>query len=143
MIVGQRRQLPVVASGRSTPERVGHSTDGASGITGAIQCAYCVDMHTKDARQAGESEQRLYALIAWRETPFFSRRERAALVWTEAVTRLGLGPFPEHLADEVREEFSDHDLVYFTLALVAINGWNRLAIPLGAAVGSYTPRIRG
>ena len=106
-------------------------------------CAYCVDMHTKDARQAGESEQRLYALTAWRETPFFSRRERAALAWTEAVTRLGLGPFPEHLADEVREEFSDHDLVYLTLALVAINGWNRLAIPLGAAVGSYTPRVRG
>lgn len=105
-------------------------------------CAYCVDMHTKDARRAGESEQRLYALTAWRDTPFFSARERAALAWTEAVTRLGAGQFPAHLAEEAREHFSDPELVYLTLALVAINGWNRLAVPLGADVGSYVPGSR-
>lgn len=105
-------------------------------------CAYCVDMHTKDARQAGETEQRLYALTSWRDTPFFSARERAALAWTEAVTRVGLTPFPEDVVDDVRAHFSDPELVYLTLALVAINGWNRLAVPLGADVGSYTPGHR-
>src|SRR3954447_1472539 len=90
-------------------------------------CAYCLDMHTKDARAAGETEQRLYALGAWRETPFFSERERAALTWAEAVTRIGEG-VPDELYAEVRREFDEKELVDLTWAVVAINGWNRIAI---------------
>jgi len=98
-------------------------------------CAYCIDMHSKDARAGGETEQRLYALSAWRETPFFTDRERAALAWTEAVTRVS----ETHVADEVYEEALKHlgerDLVDLTLAIVAINGWNRLAISLRTVPG--------
>ncbi len=103
------------------------------------RCAYCLDMHTKDARAAGETEQRIYVLDAWREAPFYTPRERAALAWTEAVTRIGDG-VSEELYDSVREEFSDKELADLTLAIVTINGWNRLAIALGADVGSYQPR---
>ncbi len=108
----------------------------ASQING---CAYCLDMHTKDARQAGESEQRLYTLTAWRETPFFSPRERAALAWTEAVTLLASEPPSELLVQQTREHFTDEELVYLTLAVVAINGWNRLAVPFRTPAGSYQP----
>jgi AhpD family alkylhydroperoxidase len=110
----------------------------ASAING---CAYCLDMHTKDARAAGESEQRLYALPAWREAPFYSPRERAALAWTEAVTRLPDAPVSEELYDELRRHFSDKEAVDLTLAIIAINGWNRLAAPFRSPVpGSYQPR---
>ncbi|MCC7483402.1 MAG: carboxymuconolactone decarboxylase family protein [Burkholderiales bacterium] len=102
-------------------------------------CAYCLDMHTKDARAAGESEQRLYLLSAWRETPFFSPRERAALAWTEAVTSLSGHPVDDSLYAELRGHFSEKELVDLTLAIVAINGWNRLAIPFRAPAGSYRP----
>lgn len=102
-------------------------------------CAYCVDMHTKDARAAGESEQRLFAVPVWRETPFFTPRERAALAWTESVTALAAGGVPKHVYDAVRAEFSEAEIVDLTLAVVAINCWNRIAISLGADVGSYTP----
>jgi AhpD family alkylhydroperoxidase len=108
----------------------------ASQING---CAYCLDMHSKDARSAGESEQRLYVLNAWREAPFYSARERAALEWTEAVTRLGEHGVPDELFERVHQQFSDKELADLTLAIVAINGWNRLAIALGAEVGSYQP----
>jgi AhpD family alkylhydroperoxidase len=109
----------------------------ASQING---CAYCIDMHTKDARAAGETEQRIYALNAWRETPFFTGRERAALEWTEAITLIADGHAPDELFFRVREYFDEEKLVNLTLAIVAINGWNRLAIAFRSVPGSYEPR---
>lgn len=100
-------------------------------------CAYCIDMHSKDARALGESEQRLYALDAWRETPFFDARERAALAWTEAVTCISDGHAPDDVYGEVRQHFSEKELVDLTLAIVAINGWNRLAIAFRAVPGGH------
>ena len=102
-------------------------------------CAYCIDMHTKDARHDGETEQRLYAVSAWRETPFFTRRERAALAWTEAVTDIKGPGIPDAAYDEVRAEFGEAELVALTIAIVAINGWNRLAVGFRQAVGDYQP----
>jgi AhpD family alkylhydroperoxidase len=102
-------------------------------------CAYCVDMHTKDARARGETEQRLYAVPVWRETPFFTPRERAALAWAEAVTLLPAGGDPSAVREEVLAHFTEEELVHLTTAIVAINSWNRLAVPLGADVGSYRP----
>ena len=100
-------------------------------------CAYCVDMHTKDARAAGEAEQRLYAVPVWRETPFFTERERAALAWTEAVTDIGMGGVPDDLYEEVRAQFSEKEIVDLTMAVIAINAWNRAAIAFGTVPGSY------
>ena len=102
-------------------------------------CAYCIDMHTKDARAHGETEQRLYALSAWRETPFFSDRERAALAWTEAVTLVADAPIEEEDYDAAREYFDEKSLVDLTLAIVAINGWNRLSIAFATVPGTYRP----
>jgi len=90
-------------------------------------CAYCVDMHTKDARVQGESEQRLYAVAVWEEAPFFTERERAALAWTEAVTYVGYTHVPDEVYQKARQYFSEKELVDLTIALIAINGWNRLA----------------
>lgn len=109
----------------------------ASQING---CAYCVDMHTRDARRAGETEQRLYALPVWRETPFFTERERAALAWTEAVTRIGGGSTDDPVYKALQAQFSEKEIVDLTLAVIAINGWNRLAIPFRTPPGSYRPR---
>ncbi|NMM84676.1 carboxymuconolactone decarboxylase [Rhodococcus sp. SRB_17] len=103
-------------------------------------CAYCLDMHTQDARAAGETEQRLYLLAAWRETGLYSERERAALAWAEAVTQLAGHGVPDAVYDEVRSQFEEKALVDLTLAIVAINGWNRLAVPFGVQAGSYRPR---
>jgi AhpD family alkylhydroperoxidase len=103
-------------------------------------CAYCVDMHTKDARAEGETEQRLYAVPIWRETPFFTPRERAALAWTEAVTEIGRTHVPDEVYDEVRDHFTDLEIVNLTMAVIAINGWNRLAVSFGQPVGSYERR---
>jgi AhpD family alkylhydroperoxidase len=108
----------------------------ASQING---CAYCVDMHTKDARAAGETEQRLYATAVWRETPFFTERERAALEWTEAVTDIAHGHVPDDVYQSVREHFGEKELVDLTMAIIAINGWNRLAISFRAVPGTYQP----
>ena len=102
-------------------------------------CAFCIDMHTKDARAAGETEQRLYALNAWRETPFFTERERAALAWTEAVTAVSAGHVPDAVYEEAKQHFNDEELVNLTLAVVTINGWNRLAIAFRAVPGEYQP----
>jgi len=102
-------------------------------------CAYCVDMHTKDARVAGETEQRLYAVPVWREAPFFSPRERAALAWTEAVTALGGSSVPDDVYEEAREHFSELELVNLTMAVIAINGWNRLAVSFRSEPGIYQP----
>jgi AhpD family alkylhydroperoxidase len=103
-------------------------------------CAYCIDMHTKDARARGETEQRLYALPAWRSTPFYADRERAALAWTEAVTLISHGSVPDTLYEEGRQHFSERELVDLTLALVAINGWNRLSISFRTVPGTYQPK---
>jgi AhpD family alkylhydroperoxidase len=108
----------------------------ASQING---CAYCVDMHTKDARAAGETEQRLYATSVWRETPFFSERERAALAWTEAITLVSEEGVEDELFQGVGEHFSEKELVDLTLAVIAINGWNRIAVTFRPPVGGYRP----
>ena len=108
----------------------------ASQING---CAYCIDMHTKDARARGESEQRLYELSAWSETPFYSERERAALEWTEAVTLVADSHVPDAVYERVRQQFTEQELVNLTLAVVAINGWNRFAISFRAVPGTYQP----
>jgi AhpD family alkylhydroperoxidase len=102
-------------------------------------CAYCLDMHSKDARAEGETEQRIYVLSAWREAPFYTPRERAALAWTEAVTLLPDGVSDE-LYESTREHFNEKELVDLTMAVVTIAGWNRLSVALGADVGSYQPR---
>ena len=109
----------------------------ASQING---CAYCIDMHTKDARAEGESEQRIYALSAWEETPFFTPRERAALAYTEAVTRVADTHVPDEVWEETARHFSEDEMVALTFALVAINGWNRLAISLRSVPGTFQPR---
>lgn len=109
----------------------------ASQING---CAYCLDMHTKDARKAGESEQRLYGLSAWREAPFYTERERAALAWTEALTLISSNEVPDSLYEATREHFNEEEIVSLTMAIVAINGWNRLAIGFRTVPGSYQPQ---
>ena len=103
-------------------------------------CAYCIDMHTKDARLAGETEQRIYALNAWRETPFFTDRERAALEWTEAVTRVGDTHVPDEVHRQVAAHFDDDELVALTMGVAVINSWNRLAVAFRAPAGTYRPR---
>jgi len=103
-------------------------------------CAYCIDMHTKDARADGETEQRLYALNAWRETPFFTDRERAALEWTEAVTLISENHIPDDVYERARKHFGEADLVNLTLGVIQINGWNRLAISFRAVPGTYQPQ---
>ena len=108
----------------------------ASQING---CAYCVDMHWKDARARGESEQRLYGLMAWRESPYYIERERAALAWTEAVTLIADSQVTDELYEEVRQYFNETELANLTFALVAINGWNRLAISFRTEPGTYQP----
>lgn len=112
----------------------------ASQING---CAYCIDMHTKDARALGESEQRLYALPAWRETPFYTERERAALAWTEAITLISQGHAPDEVFSQARTQFTEEELVNLTMAIIAINGWNRLAIAFREVPGTYQPQGGG
>jgi AhpD family alkylhydroperoxidase len=108
----------------------------ASQING---CAFCLDMHSKDARAAGEKEQRLYLLEAWRETSIYSDRERAALGWTEAVTRVTEGHVPDDVYAEVAEQFDEQELAALTLAVVAINSFNRLNVAFRIEGGSYQP----
>jgi AhpD family alkylhydroperoxidase len=108
----------------------------ASQING---CAFCIDMHTKDARAQGESEQRLYELNAWREAPFYTEREQAALAWTEAVTAVTDGHVSDEVYESVRSQFSESEIVNLTLAVIAINGWNRMAIAFRAVPGTYQP----
>ena len=104
-------------------------------------CAFCIDMHSKDARAADETEQRLYALNAWRETPFFTERERAALEWTEAVTDIAGSHVPDKVYERARESFSETELTNLTLAVIAINGWNRIAIAFRLVPGAYRAKI--
>jgi AhpD family alkylhydroperoxidase len=102
-------------------------------------CAFCIDMHWKDARAAGESEQRLYGLDAWRESPYYTDRERAALAWTEALTNITDGHVPDEVFEAVRPHFTDRELADLTWAIAAINAWNRVAIAFRSEAGSYKP----
>jgi AhpD family alkylhydroperoxidase len=106
-------------------------------------CAYCVDMHTKEARADGEREQRLYAVAVWRETPFFTPRERTALAWTEAVTAIGVDGVSSALHAVALEHFTELELVNLTMAVIAINSWNRLATTFRREVGGYQVQGRG
>ena len=112
----------------------------ASQING---CAYCIDMHWKDARAAGDTEQRLYGLDAWREAPYYTDRERAALEWTEALTNITDGHVPDAAFDAARSHFSDKELTDLTWAVAAINAWNRVAIAFRSEAGAYKPSARG
>jgi AhpD family alkylhydroperoxidase len=109
----------------------------ASQING---CAYCIDMHTKEARAHGETEQRIYALNAWRETPFYTDRERAALEWTEAVTRVADTHVPDDVYAQVAAHFNEDEIVALTGAVIVINSWNRLSVSFRPVVGSYKPK---
>src|SRR5215831_17406334 len=108
----------------------------ASQING---CAYCLDMHWKDAKAVGETEQRLYGLGAWQESPYYTDRERAALAWTEAVTNIQEGHVSDSIYEEVRKFFSEKEVADLTLAATAINSWNRLNIALRTVPGAYQP----
>ena len=108
----------------------------ASQING---CAYCIDMHSKDARTKGETEQRLYGLSVWRETPYYTDRERAALAFTEAVTLIADRRVPDDVYEQARQQFSDEELVKLMIGIVIINTWNRFAITFGDRPGSYQP----
>jgi AhpD family alkylhydroperoxidase len=101
-------------------------------------CAYCVDLHAREARAQGETERRLFAVPVWRETPFFTPRERAALAWTEAVTNVWRDGVNDDLYDEVRAHFSEKELVDLTVAVIAINAWNRLAVSFRSALSNHT-----
>ena len=106
------------------------------------RCAFCIDMHWKDLRAAGESEQRLYGLDAWREAPYYTERERAAFEWAEAVTLLTDGFVPDRVYDLARAHFSEKELVDLTMAVVAINGWNRLSVAFRTEPGKYQPKAK-
>ncbi len=102
-------------------------------------CAFCLDMHTQDARAEGETEQRLYALAAWREAPFFDDRERAALAWTEAVTQVAESHVPDAVYEQARQHFNEKELIDLTLAITNINAWNRLNVAFRTPAGTYRP----
>lgn len=102
-------------------------------------CAYCLDMHSKDLRAHGETEQRLYMIDAWREAPLYTNRERAALAWAEAVTKLEKQEVPHDVYEEARRQFSEQELVDLTMSVIAINSWNRLNIAFRTPAGDYVP----
>jgi len=111
----------------------------ASQING---CAYCLDMHWKDLRSIGEDEQRMYSLDAWQESPYYTERERAALAWTEAVTRVAETHVPDDVYEQVRRQFNEKELADLTIAVATVNAWNRLAIAARTAPGMYQPANR-
>lgn len=102
-------------------------------------CAYCLDMHSKDLRAGGETEQRLYMLDAWRESPFYTERERAALEWAECLTLVSQTHVPDEVYDIVKKQFSEKEIIDLTMAVVAINGWNRISIAFRTTPGTYQP----
>ena len=126
---------------------VNHASGLETTLLGLVQmrasmingCAYCIDMHWKDAKVAGETDERLFGLGAWRETPFYTPRERAALEWTETLTLIAANHAPDEVFAHVREHFSEEEMVNLTIAIVAINGWNRIAIGFRALPGTYHP----
>jgi AhpD family alkylhydroperoxidase len=106
-------------------------------------CAFCLDMHWKDLQASGESEQRMYSLDAWRETDYYSDRERAALAWAEAVTKVTEGHVPDEVFEATRQHFSEQEMADLTFAVVAINGWNRLSIAFRVVPGTYqVPKLK-
>jgi AhpD family alkylhydroperoxidase len=111
----------------------------ASQING---CAYCVDMHSLDLRAEGETEQRVNTVSVWRETPFFTERERAALLWTERLTLISIDRVPDEVFEQARSQFTDEELVNLTLAVATINAWNRFGISFRDEPGHYTPKKR-
>ena len=111
----------------------------ASQING---CAYCLDVHSKDARALGETEQRLYGLDAWEDAPYYSERERAALALTDAVTRITEGHVPDAVFERARAHFNEQKLIALVFTLTTINAWNRLAITMRTEVGNYQPKAR-
>ena len=123
-----------VAAGGLEPELLELVRMRASQLNG---CAYCLDMHSKDARARGENEQRLHVLAAWREAPFYSERDRAALAWCEALTLLPQTGAPDDVYEQLQAEFAEEEIVALTLAIVAINGWNRFAVGFRSPVGEY------
>jgi AhpD family alkylhydroperoxidase len=131
---GMRMVEQAVRESTLEPALLELSKTRASQLNG---CAYCLDMHSKDARARGESEQRLHVLAAWREAPFYSDRERAALAWCEALTRLADAGAPDADYRALTELFSEEEIAALTYAIVAINGWNRLAVGFRATVGDY------
>lgn len=145
--IDYRMAAPEAIKALSTLERYVRDSDLAPSLLELVRlrasmingCAYCVDMHTKDARARGESEQRLYAVSTWREAPFFTARERAALAWTDTVTQVSVDHVPDEVYDAVREHFDERQLVDLTMAVIAINGWNRLAVAFRALAGTYEP----
>lgn len=102
-------------------------------------CAFCLDMHSKDLRAKGESEQRLYVLDAWREAPFYTERERAALAWAEAVTKISGGNVPDDVYAGARKQFTEEELIDLTVAVITINSYNRINIAFRPLVGTYKP----
>lgn len=145
MRIDYRRVLPEAVQAMSGLEQVVHDSTlepellelvkmRASQLNG---CAYCLDMHSKDALARSESEQRLHVLAAWREAPFYGDRERAALAWCEALTLLPESGAPDDVYSEVSARFGEEEIVALTLAIVAINGWNRFAVGLRSPVGDY------
>ena len=104
-------------------------------------CAFCIDMHTKDARAHGETEQRLYGLSAWQEMPFYSDKERSALAWTEALTNIQQGHASDEVYEEVKRHFDEKELISLTLAITTINAWNRIAIGFRVPAGAYQPPV--
>jgi len=106
-------------------------------------CAYCLDMHSKDLRAKGETEQRLYMLDAWREAPLYSDRERAALAWAEAVTRIPGGQVPDDVYEEASRQFSETELIDLTIASITINSYNRINIAFRTEAGGYQPGAHG
>lgn len=103
-------------------------------------CAYCLDMHTKDAMKMGDTVQRLVGLDAWREAPYYTDKERAALEWTEVITLISQDHISDEIYENVRKHFSEQELLQLTIGIIAINGWNRLAIPFRTPAGNYEPR---
>lgn len=148
MRVDPRKVAPEVMRAMLNLESVVRSSGIESGLLDLVRlrasqingCAYCIDMHSKDLRAEGESEERLYLLDAWREAPFYSDRERAALAWTEAVTLIAHGHVPDDVYEEARQQFTDAELAKLTLAITAINGWNRFGIAFRAEPGHYQPK---
>ena len=108
-------------------------------VSQIIGCAYCLDMHSKDLRAGGETEQRLYCLNAWRETPFYTDRERAALEWTETVTLVAQTHVPDEVSGRVKQQFSEKEMIDLTMVVVTINAWNRISIAFRTTPGTYQP----
>ena len=151
MRINYRRVFPQAFRAMSGLERAGRESTLEPALRELVKirasqlngCAFCLDMHSKDALASGEDEQRLNVLSAWRETPFYSDRERAALAWCEALTLLSESGAPDEVYGEVKRHFDEEEIVALTLAIVSINGWNRFEVGLKSPVGHYVSPLGG